>query len=122
MRLNKRIGILEKTDERDEYGAIITNSFRRWKTAWASVIDKSGSEGLRGESAERIASVTTDFTIRNTTCARCGGKRAKRITPDMRIRFGGENYNIISVLEYTDSDRTITITAERDGFREAANQ
>lgn len=122
MRLNRRIEIWEKSQEVDANGAPVANAFKRWKPARAQVEDKGGSEGLRSEAGERIGSVVTEFTIRDTCCGGCGGPRAKQITPDMRIRFNGENYNIIATRKYNKNPRFIVIIAERSGFYEGANE
>lgn len=84
-RLDRRITIQRFTETRSKYN----ESIRSWAdlyTVWASKRTQSGREALQGEQV--VASNTVVFTIRH-----------KAITPQDRILFEGQTYDIKSLNE-----------------------
>lgn len=113
MTLRQLIDFYEPSETYDAYGAVITNSFVKWKRCFADVKDMSGTEKYRQDAGQRLGEATTVFTIRNQICRTCGGVEMKQPTPAMKIRYANQDYNIISVLPNSDR-RYIVITANRD--------
>lgn len=102
--LSSRAEFLRRSDERDADGNIV------WETAgvcWVSAHDRAGGEFLLGAQNKRISTAKTTFVVRSTEFARS-------ITPAMRIRWRGFDFNILSGPIFTDDRNYVQFEAERD--------
>lgn len=109
-RFRHRVTIQQKTVGRDSTGGI-TETWTNWATGVNAAIDPaSGSEAFNSQQITSIA--TTEISIR----WRPG------ITPIMRVLHGNDIFNIVGVVNDSDTGRKVItllcVQRNADGFRD----
>jgi SPP1 family predicted phage head-tail adaptor len=84
--MDKRIQIQEVTETQDAYNQPV-GTWTTYKTVWAEILWKPGREYFNA--ATEIATASAIFRIRYVT----------GVTRKMRVRYGGVNYDILSINE-----------------------
>lgn len=103
-RLSNKAEILRKTTDTDEWGN------PRWQyvgVLWCDVKDRAGTEILINSQNKRVSTAKTTFTFRANALA-------QSIRPDMRIKWRGVDFNILSGPIFTDDRAFVIFEAERE--------
>lgn len=87
-KLRQRIKVQRREDVRDAFGGV-ANSWVDVATLWAEVLDRSGKQIYNTD--QQLNEVYTRIRIRFR----------RDVHPEMRVVFGGKNYDISSVLDLT---------------------
>jgi SPP1 family predicted phage head-tail adaptor len=99
-RLNRKVVVQQKTATTDAYGGPVET----WETVyvlWASVQPLKGRELIASQAAH--SEVTTSFYTRY----------AAGIVPSMRIVYGGNVFDIFSVIDTNEAHRELQIMAKQ---------
>jgi len=99
-KLNKPIVIQSKTTTTDSYGGPVT-SWTTFASTWAEVKPMRGRELIAAQAAH--SEVTTRFYTRYVA----------GIVPSMRIVYGGNVFNIFSVIDTNEAHRELQIMAKQ---------
>jgi len=100
-RLDRVVTIQNFTSTQDSYGQAV-QTWADWKTVYGTITFETGNE--REEEERRTATTIVKFTFRSLDIV--------GITPDYRISYGGNLYDILDILDYGRSNYT-TIKAEK---------
>jgi len=101
-RLDTVVTVQNFTTARDSYGQAI-QTWADWKTPWCTVTFESGNE--REEQERRTATTVVKFTFRSYDI--------EGITPDYRIQYNGDNYNILDILDFGRKNYTTVKTEKK---------
>jgi SPP1 family predicted phage head-tail adaptor len=100
-KLRKKLDIQKVVETQNAHGEPVETWKNFANNRWAEIISPSGTENFRTQ--HTIAEVDRTFKLRYI----------KGIVPKMRVVFGGENYNIESVVNVNERNRELLIGCNR---------
>lgn len=100
-KLRKKLDIQKVVEIQDSLGEPVVTWKNFANNRWAEVVNDGGNENFRGK--HTIAEVDKTFKIRYL----------KGIVPKMRVVYGGEDYDIESIINVEERNRELLIGCNR---------